>query len=303
MDTKSAAMDDQNRGPTIVASILLVYTALITKAVSMGVIGRHVFAIEDQESIPPALKLVYISYVLIIIGCVLSKTSFAFTLLRIVTRPWMKVLIWFIIVSMNAIMWLCAISYLAQCRPAAALWNVKLMATAKCWPTNVFETIALVAGSYSGCMDFILSVLPWIVLWELEMKKREKAGIALAMSMGIFAAVTAFIKTSKLVNVAQVQDFTWFCSSLTIWAAAETGLTIFAASIPALRLLVIRARSNYDDYPTQQSSRQSRSDRSHNRDGAQEMQLVAFETNHPNSSVKSFISKNGVNTTEVTPDA
>lgn len=34
-------------------------------------------------------------------------------------------------------------------------------------------------------MDFILSVLPWLVLWDLEMKKREKVGIALAMSMGI----------------------------------------------------------------------------------------------------------------------
>lgn len=34
-------------------------------------------------------------------------------------------------------------------------------------------------------MDVILALLPWVVLWDLEMKKREKAGIALAMSMGI----------------------------------------------------------------------------------------------------------------------
>lgn len=165
--------------------MLFVYTGLITKAVQMGVVGRHVFAIENQEIIPPALKLVYISYVVIIIGCVLSKTSFAFTLLRIMTRTWMKVLLWTIIVSMNAIMWLCAISYLAQCTPAAALWDTKLMATAKCWPTNVFETIALTAGAYSGCMDFILALLPWMIIWKLDMRKREKAGIALAMSMGV----------------------------------------------------------------------------------------------------------------------
>lgn len=40
------------------------------------------------------------------------------------------------------------------------------------------------ATAYSGCMDVILAFLPWIVLWNLETKKREKAGIALAMSMG-----------------------------------------------------------------------------------------------------------------------
>jgi hypothetical protein len=112
----------------------------------MGVIGRHIFAIEDPEIIPPALKLLYISFVIVIIGCVFSKTSFAFTLMRIVTKTWMKVLLWIIIVTMNAIMWLCAICYLAQCKPAAALWDAKLLATAKCWPIEVFETIALVAG-------------------------------------------------------------------------------------------------------------------------------------------------------------
>ncbi|KAJ5692602.1 hypothetical protein N7462_002025, partial [Penicillium macrosclerotiorum] len=245
MISKSLGLDDMII--CLAWSLLLIYTALITKAVQLGVVGRHVSTIENTENISPALKLVYISFVVVIFGCVFSKTSFAFTLMRIVTRAWMKALLWFIIISMNAIMWLCGICYLAQCKPAAALWNSELLATAKCWPTSVFETIALVAGSYSGCMDFILALLPWVVLWKLEMKMREKVGIALAMSMGIFAAVTAFIKTSKLVNVSQVQDFTWFCSTIIIWASAETGLTIFAASIPSLRILFIRMRSNYGE--------------------------------------------------------
>ncbi|CEO60220.1 hypothetical protein PMG11_04858 [Penicillium brasilianum] len=323
MAMESAALDAQNQGPTILAvcwllviipglmvglriwckvglskrgfglddaiicvawSLLLIYTALITRSVNMGVIGRHVFAIEDPEVIPPALKLLYISFVIIIIGCVFSKTSFAFTLLRIVTKTWMKVLIWFIIVTMNAIMWLCAICYLAQCKPAAALWNAELLATAKCWPTEVFEIIALVAGAYSGCMDVILALLPWAVLWDLEMKKREKAGIALAMSMGVIAAIAAFIKTSKLVNVAQVQDFTWFCTSITIWASVETGLTIFAASIPALRVLLVRIRSSYDrsDYPS----------------GSYNGEEITLQAHKEGSSARSVISEHGISMTQ-----
>ncbi|KAJ5921117.1 hypothetical protein N7466_009443 [Penicillium verhagenii] len=226
-------------------TLLLIYTVLITRAVKLGVIGKHVSAIEETENIPAALKMIYIGFVIVILGCVFSKTSFAFTLLRIVTRTWMKVLLWFIIITMNAVMWLCAVCYLAQCSPTAALWNSKLLATAKCWPTEVFENIALVAGAYSGCMDFILALLPWLIIWNLEMQKRDKIGIALAMSMGVVAAIAAFVKTSKLVNVAQVQDFTYFCSSIVIWASAETGLTIFAASIPALRILLVRIRSSY----------------------------------------------------------
>ncbi|KAF3389232.1 hypothetical protein F1880_004088 [Penicillium rolfsii] len=319
----SAAMDAQNQGPTILAvcwllviipglmiglrlwcklslskrgfgiddfvicvawTLLLIYTALITRSVNLGVIGRHVFAIEDPDIIPPALKLLYISFVLVILSCVFSKTSFAFTLMRIVTKTWMKVLLWFIIVTMNAVMWLCAICYLAQCKPAAALWNAKLLATAKCWPTEVFETIALVAGAYSGCMDVILALLPWVVLWNLEMKKREKAGIALAMSMGIIAAIAAFIKTSKLVNVAQVQDFTWFCTSITIWASVETGLTMFAASIPALRVLFVRMRSSYGHSD----------DPSATYDGEE----ITLQAHKEGSSARSVISEHGISMTQ-----
>ncbi|KAE8155090.1 hypothetical protein BDV25DRAFT_37723 [Aspergillus avenaceus] len=230
----------------VAVALLLVYTGLTTRGVSMGVIGKHATDIEDLSTIPGALKLIYIGMVVCIISCVLSKTSFAITLLRIVTRPWQKIVLWFIIISMNLIMWLCAICYLLQCKPAEALWNSKLLATADCWPTHIFQTIALTAGAYSGCMDFVLALLPWVVIWKLQMRRREKFGIAVAMSLGIFAAATAFIKTTKLTNVSNLADYTYACSEILIWASAETGLTIFAASIPSLRVLFIRMRSSYD---------------------------------------------------------
>ena len=34
-------------------------------------------------------------------------------------------------------------------------------------------------------MDIILAILPWKVIWGLQMKKKEKVGGAIAMSMGI----------------------------------------------------------------------------------------------------------------------
>ncbi|KAB8235904.1 uncharacterized protein BDW43DRAFT_317861 [Aspergillus alliaceus] len=226
--------------------LLLVYTGLTTRGVQMGVIGKHAGNIDDPSKIPGALKLIYIGMVIAIISCVLSKTSFAITLLRIVTSTWQKAILWFIIISMNIIMWLCAICYLLQCKPTEALWNSELMPTADCWPSHIFETIALTAGAYSGCMDFILALLPWLVIWKLQMRRREKLGIAIAMSLGIFAAATAFIKTTKLTNVSNLADYTYACSEILIWASAETGLTIFAASIPSLRVLFVRMHSSYN---------------------------------------------------------
>lgn len=67
-------------------------------------------------------------------------------------------------------------------------------------------------------MDITLSLLPWKLLWGLQMKKTEKIGVAIAMSMGILyvpalepristrsflqlhssAGVTCIVKTTKL---------------------------------------------------------------------------------------------------------
>ncbi len=47
-------------------------------------------------------------------------------------------------------------------------------------------------------MDFALALLPWKLLSGLTMKKKERIGAALAMSMGVLAGITAVIKTINL---------------------------------------------------------------------------------------------------------
>ena len=40
-------------------------------------------------------------------------------------------------------------------------------------------------AALSAAMDAVLALLPWKIIWTLQMKTREKVGVALAMSMGI----------------------------------------------------------------------------------------------------------------------
>jgi hypothetical protein len=39
--------------------------------------------------------------------------------------------------------------------------------------------------AYSGAQDFVLALLPWTIVWNLQMRKKEKFGVAVAMSLGI----------------------------------------------------------------------------------------------------------------------
>jgi len=34
-------------------------------------------------------------------------------------------------------------------------------------------------------MDLVLALLPWKIIWVLQLKRAEKVGIAVAMSMGV----------------------------------------------------------------------------------------------------------------------
>lgn len=47
-------------------------------------------------------------------------------------------------------------------------------------------------------MDLILAIIPWKIIMNLQMETKEKIGVALAMSMGVFAAASAFIKCSSM---------------------------------------------------------------------------------------------------------
>ena len=84
--------------------------------------GSHKANIPPGD-IPLMYKYLFLGEFFTIISIPISKTSFALTLLRLVTKTWHRVFIWLIIITMNVVMWLCAILILVQCQPIAKNWN------------------------------------------------------------------------------------------------------------------------------------------------------------------------------------
>lgn len=107
--------------------------------------------------------------------------------------------------------------------------------------------------AYSGAQDFVMAFLPMAMLWNLQMKKKEKVAIAFAMSLGIFAGIAAIVKCAYLVSLSEKSDFSYVLAPLLWWAAAEDGLTIIASSIPTLRPLLTKvfpsSSARNSDYP------------------------------------------------------
>ncbi|KAK4455262.1 hypothetical protein QBC34DRAFT_287961 [Podospora aff. communis PSN243] len=162
-----------------------------------------------------------------------SKTSFAITLLRI-SDGWLTWFLWAVIVSMNVLFGLGALFLWVGCSPLEKAWNPRVAGT--CWDPSFNVVFGIVISAYSGVLDLVLALVPWKIILPLNMKPKEKLGCAIAMSMGIIAGVATFIKCSKLplMGPGNGRD----SLQLLIWGVIEPSVTIMAASVPAMRVLI-----------------------------------------------------------------
>ncbi|KAG7118008.1 hypothetical protein HYQ44_020232 [Verticillium longisporum] len=122
----------------------------------------------------------------------------------------------------------------AWCSPVDKTWRT-VAVEGTCWPQHVHRNYNIASSAYSGAMDVLLAMLPWRMIWGLELTRREKLGVLIAMSMGVFAGIVSFVKISTLHAIGDSDMIETV--DLVIWGAAESAVTIIAASIPVLRAM------------------------------------------------------------------
>jgi hypothetical protein len=110
----------------------------------------------------------------------LTKTAFAVTLLKL-TKKWGHWILWFIIGSMNAYMVAKVILQWAKVcgKPSYDVWYRLDF----CLDPKFRDDFKEGGNVYNIIMDFILAVFPWVITWNLDMRKVEKIGLCVAMSL------------------------------------------------------------------------------------------------------------------------
>ncbi|OHE95190.1 hypothetical protein CORC01_09577 [Colletotrichum orchidophilum] len=166
----------------------------------------------------------------------LAKTSFIFTLLRLVTGK-LRWLLWFIMVTMNVTVATWVPLFENPCGPRSHL---------PCMTGRQALDFAVFASAYSVFLDFLLSLLPWKIIWPLHLSTKDRVGICVAMSMGFGAGATGIVKIFHLFSLQSTSAKSYSSADklggLFIWESAEIAATIMAASIPVLRKLSLSRR-------------------------------------------------------------
>ena len=209
----------------------IIETSILSAMVGLG-FGLHSWDF-PLENISQLIMYINVAGTFSPTAAIWSKTSFAVTLLRF-TEGRTKAFIWFLIVSGNVSIGLTGLFLWVQCTPVQKSWDMTV--PGKCWAPDVLMKYNIFSASCSAAMDIILALLPWTIIWQLTMRRVEKIGVAVCMSMGIFAGIIGIVKTANFPAMLS-PDFA-DSVDLWVWGNVETALTIIAASIPVLRGLV-----------------------------------------------------------------
>ncbi|OAG43867.1 hypothetical protein AYO21_01719 [Fonsecaea monophora] len=99
------------------------------------------------------------------------------------------------------------------------------------------EGAALPASSaFSVAGDFYSTLLPLILVYYLELPRRQKIALYALFALGFMAVAAGLVRTVLMYNLLNVDyDFTWELWLTWIWAILELYLALFAASAPSLK--------------------------------------------------------------------
>ena len=115
-----------------------------------------------------------------LVGLALTKTAFAVTLLKL-TKGWLQWILWFCIGSMNLYMISKVIFQWAKVcdKPSYDVWYRLDF----CLDADFRDRFKEGGNAYNIIMDFVLAAYPWIITWNLDMRRVEKIGLCITMSL------------------------------------------------------------------------------------------------------------------------
>ncbi|KAL1608877.1 hypothetical protein SLS59_002068 [Nothophoma quercina] len=233
---------DMQRPCTDRVQILLLIEAILTQMGQLLGFGKRTVDIDPNNVLTIALYT-SIGASISCFASTFSKISFGVTLLRL-TAGKIRWTVWFCVVTLFLFMLPSAFITWIQCTPTAKAWDPTI--EGHCWDAVITVNYGVFNAAWCAAADFYLALVPWTLIWGLQMRTREKIGVGVAMSMGILAGVCAIVKGVYVIQLRQA-DFSYNGKDVTIWTAVETAVAIIGASIPVLRVFFREKVSSYSN--------------------------------------------------------
>ncbi|PVI01153.1 hypothetical protein DM02DRAFT_613898 [Periconia macrospinosa] len=247
---------------------------LFSVTAALCIVCSHYGSGQFARELPPptiakGVKLFYVAEYFYAVSATIIKISVAVTLLRIAdSRPPFKWTLWGIIGATVVAALVFCVGIANICHPVNTLWGES---NGKC-NLQLNTDVSLFFSAIEIVTDFSLSIMPAILLWNVQMKSKVKASVAVMLALASFASCATIVRLKYLTLYSDPGEFMYGTGKIGFWSLTEEGIGIIASSLPALRpLLSLRisittssntAVASGNAYPPASHSRQrtSRSD-------------------------------------------
>ncbi|RYN53376.1 hypothetical protein AA0114_g4435 [Alternaria tenuissima] len=101
--------------------------------------------------------------------------------------------------------------------------------------------LIVACAAISSVQDFIICMLPILLIWNLKIGKRQKMGLCAIFGLGMITCICGILRTFYATKLYYfTYDITWTAYSGWVWTTLEAQLAVICASVPSLKVFFIR---------------------------------------------------------------
>jgi hypothetical protein len=195
--------------------------------------GHHLLGIPVTDRVE-ALFLYWVSQILYKISLQLTKISLLLFYKRIFgTVKWFKHLSTVLVVALIVYAIVSCVTGMAQCNPVARAWNRAVDGTC----INLTQFF-IANGAFATITDIVILIMPLPLVWGLMLPMAQKIALVPIFGLGIFIVIVSTMRLAALISTT-TSDITYDLMG-TLWTIIEYNLAIVCASLPTVRILLVR---------------------------------------------------------------
>ncbi|KAH7028416.1 hypothetical protein B0J12DRAFT_609275 [Macrophomina phaseolina] len=193
-------------------------------------LGRHLWDVPFSMYNPKFLKCAVIWRTFYYLSLMFSKLSILALYCRYLPKKLNKAIAATVVVVILYSL-IASFQWLFACHPIEKYWDLRIT-SGSCVDrakVNIF------IGSMNTATDIVILLLPVAMLRNVQLPRREKIGVVLALMTGGFVLIVSVIRLKTTVNTAASRDLTWNWVHNGVWWIVEMHTAIICACLPVGR--------------------------------------------------------------------
>ncbi|KAH8589029.1 hypothetical protein B0O99DRAFT_342552 [Bisporella sp. PMI_857] len=227
--------------------MLLCLAIYITMAVLI-ILGCKAGIGQEAHNLPLAevnrIKYTLFIKVTYILLTSMVKASIGASLLRITQSRAYSYVVWAALAIVIALCVSVISINLSFCIPTSYIWNKAVpLAKGTCRDRRFIIDAGYALSAGTVFLDILFVIIPYSLLWNLQLQTHVKVTAMLVMSLGIFASIATIIRLRYFIKSSNTTyRLLYNMFGLLIWSVVEAGMGIAAACMMTLRPLARKLR-------------------------------------------------------------